>query len=410
MKIAIMGLGGRGSVYAHFTRYFGEEVVAVCDPDENKRELAYSYGVAPEAFFASEDDFFSRGKIADALVIATMDTLHYRQTIRALEIGYDVLLEKPIAVTYEECENIALKAKETGRKVAVCHVLRYSPFYKAIKDVIDGNELGKVVSLALTENIGYYHFAHSFVRGNWRNEKVSTPLILAKNCHDLDIICWFLGKNCEAVSSFGSLNYFKPENAPKDSAAHCVDCKYKDFCAYSCFKIYENQEYEKIAGLAKHGRLGDTAEEIEKSLSDRNNVYSRCVFRCDNDMCDHQIVNMLFEDGVTASLNSVAFTEDLKRHTCVYFENGQIHDSGDGNFILEKFGEKPRKVIVEYPTGGYAHHSGGDVGIMKEFMDYVKTGVRTKSITDISVSVLSHKIGFAAEKSRKNGGMLCKVD
>ena len=404
MKIAIMGLGGRGSVYAHFTKYFGEEVVAVCDADESKRELAYSYGVAPDMFFTDETEFFNRGKIADALVIATMDALHYRQTMRALELGYDILLEKPIAVTLKQCKEIEKKAKRTGRKVVICHVLRYSPFYKKVKDIIDSGELGKVVSMALTENIGYYHFAHSFVRGNWRSEKTSTPLILQKNCHDLDIICWFLERDCVSASSYGGLNYFKAANAPDGSAERCADCKYKDSCAYSCFKIYENEEYEKIAGLAAHGRLGCDKSEIEKNLSYGTNLYSRCVFKCDNDVCDHQMVNMLFEGGVTVSLNSVAFTEDLKRHTRIYFERGCLKDGDDGDIIVEKFGEPPRKISVEYPKGGYAHHSGGDVGIMKEFIDYLKTGVKTKSITDVSVSVLSHKIGFLAEKSRKHGG------
>lgn len=410
MKIAIMGLGGRGGVYAHFTKYFGEEVVAVCDTDETKREQAYAYGVNPDMFFIDEESFWKRGKIADALVISTMDTLHYRQTMRALDIGYDILLEKPIAVTLEECEAIEKKAKETGRKVAICHVLRYSPFYKKIKDIVDEGKLGKVVSMALTENIGYYHFAHSFVRGNWRNEKVSTPLILQKNCHDLDLICWILGRKCISVSSYGGLNYFKKENASDGNAKHCAECKYKDTCAYSCFRIYENSEYEKIAGLAAHGRLGNTNKEIEKSLSDKNNLYSRCVFECDNDVCDHQMVNMLFEGGVTVSLNSVAFTEDLKRHINVYCEKGSICDDGNGNLIVEKFGEEPKEVIIEYPKGGYAHHSGGDVGIMKEFIDYVKTGKMTKSITDISVSTLSHKIGFLAEESRKDGGNIRVIE
>lgn len=409
MKIAIMGFGGRGNVYAHFTKYFGEEVVAVCDPDETKRNSAYEYGVSEDMFFTDEESFFNRGKIADALVISTMDTLHYRQTMRALEIGYNILLEKPIAVTREECEAIEKKAKETGRKIVICHVLRYSPFYKKIKEIIDGGELGNVVSLALTENIGYYHFAHSFVRGNWRNEKVSTPLILQKNCHDLDLICWLLGRNCVSVSSYGGLNYFKKENAPDGSASHCVYCQYKDTCAYSCFRIYENIEYEKIAGLAAHGRLGRTNKEIEESLSNMNNLYSRCVFKCDNDVCDHQMVNMLFEGGITVSLNSVAFTENLKRHINVYCERGNIRDNGNGNLIVEKFGEEQKEIIIEYPKGGYAHHSGGDVGIVKEFIDYVKNGKMTKTITDITVSMLGHKIGFLAEESRKNGGQLCEL-
>ena len=229
MKFAVMGLGGRGSTYAHFIKYYGSELVAVCDPDISKKELAVNeYGMPEDGFFTSEEEFFSKGKIADALVIATLDDIHYRQTMRALDLGYDILLEKPIAMTLRECEDIRDKAKACGRKVVVCHVLRYSPYYTKVKEILDSGVAGDIVCVEMTENIGYYHYAHSYCRGNWRNTDVSTPLILAKNCHDTDMICWLIGKKCLSVNSFGSLKYFKEEYAPEGSTAYCFECPYKD--------------------------------------------------------------------------------------------------------------------------------------------------------------------------------------
>lgn len=404
MKIAVLGLGGRGKVYAHFAKFFGCDVVAVCEKDESKRETAYSYGVSEDGFYTDENKFFAAGKLADALVIATMDRDHYSETIKALDIGYDILLEKPIAVSLKECEDIEKKAKETGRKVVVCHVMRYAPLWVALKRTLDSGILGKPISLSQTENIAYYHYAHSFVRGNWRNEKLSSPLIIQKNCHDLDMICWLLNKKCISVSSYGALSYFKEENAPEGSAAHCVDCKYKNNCKYSAFLLYNNAEYESIAGLAAHGRLGGTEAEINASLSDRSNPYSRCVYRCDNDVCDHQIVNMLFEDNVTAQLKSVAFTEKMSREIEINCEKGTLYKKENGDLAYCLFGEKEKIVEVEKLEGGYKHHGGGDIGIMKSFVSYLESGVPPFNVTDISVSVMSHKIGFLADKSQKRGG------
>lgn len=406
MKFAIMGLGGRGSTYAHFIKYYGSDVVAVCDTDEKKKQLAKEYGVDEGDFYLNEDEFFKKGKLADALVIATLDTLHHRQAIRALELGYDLLLEKPIAMTLEECEDIAKKATDLKRKVVVCHVLRYSPYYNKAKEILDTDAIGDIVCVEMTEGIGYYHYAHSYCRGNWRNTDVSTPLILAKNCHDTDMICWLIGKKCLAVNSFGSLKYFKEENAPAGSATHCYKCKYKNSCIYSGFSIYNNEEYEKIAGLAAHGRLGKTKEEINQSLSDPDNLLARCVYRCDNNVADNQIVNMQFEDNIIAQLKSIAFTEKLGRQLTIHGTKGLLYfaPGGERKIIVEELGgEKKEHPIVE-PKGGYNHHAGGDVAIIEQFIEYLETGKMTKNITDISASIMGHKIAFLAEESRLNGG------
>lgn len=411
MTFAVIGLGGRGSTYAHFVKYYGSEVVAVLDPDEKKRDKAAEYGVSESGFYTDEEEFFSAGKLADALIIATLDPLHYRQAMRALELGYDILLEKPVAMSLRECEEIRDKATALGRKVVVCHVLRYAPFYNKVKELIDEGAVGDIVCVEMTEDIGYYHYAHSYCRGMWRNNRVSTPLIVAKNCHDTDIICWLIGKKCLAVSSFGSLKHFKAENAPEGASTHCFDCKYKDSCKYSCFSIYNNKEYERIAGLAAHGRLGSTEEKINESLSNPENLYARCVYHCDNDVVDNQIVNMLFEDNVTAQLKSIAFTHDLHRRLIVFGTEGTIYKGdGENSVVVEKLTGEKTVYPVEEPIGGYAHHSGGDVGIVKQFIEYLKTGTMSSNITDISVSVMGHAAAFLAEESRLNGGKLCYLD
>ena len=409
MNFAIIGFGGRGKTYAHFIKYYEREIVAVCDSNRDRLNEAAKYGVIEKNLFIDENEFFSKGKIADALVISTMDKLHYRQTIKALDLGYDILLEKPISVDKQECMEIEKKAKAKGRKVCVCHVLRYAPIYKALKDEADSGKYGEIVSVSMTENIGYYHFAHSYVRGNWRNEEISAPLILAKNCHDLDLICWLIDKKCKSVSSYGSLKYFTEKNAPKGSDAFCVDCRYSKECIYSAFNIYNNKEYEKAAGLAAHGNLGTTEKEITRALSDKTNLLSRCVFRCDNDICDNQIVNMLFDGDVTAQLKSIAFSETIDREFQVYMTKGMLR-SVNGKIEYQILGGNKGVINVEKLIGGYAHHGGGDVMIVKEFIDYIERGIKTKSITDISLSVLSHKIGFAADLSQKSKGKLVEID
>ena len=405
MKFAVIGIGGRGTIYAHFIREYGHEIVAVCDTDEKRLQYAQEeYGVKPENLYRDENEFFAGGKKADALVIATLDTLHYRQTMQALQLDYDILLEKPIAMTLQECEDIRDKAIERNRKVVICHVLRYSPFYSTVKKLLNQNAIGDIVSLTMTEEIGYYHFAHSYVRGNWRNTEISTPLILAKNCHDIDMICWLIGKKCQSVSSVGGLKYFVKANAPDGATQNCVDCPHKDTCKYSCFYVYNNAEYERVAGLAKHGRLGDTKAQIDASLSDRNNLYGRCVFACDNNVCDHQTVNMLFDDQITAQFLSMAFTNEMPRLLKIYGTEGVLSRTDDGNLEIDKLNGEKEWIKIEYPVGGYAHHAGGDVGIVKQFVDYVVEGVAGENITDIATSVMGHKIAFLADESRKENG------
>lgn len=405
--VAVLGYGGRGKIYADNFHYLGVKITAVCDWSKERRDIAEKeYGCTT---FADSKEFFESGKQADALIIATLDDQHFEPTITALKMGYDIILEKPISFNEEECKIIEKTAKEYNRQVVVCHVLRYAPFFTRIKDLIDSGKFGKVLQINLTENIGYYHFAHSYVRGPWRNTKISAPVILAKSCHDLDILVWLLNDECKSVNSYGKLSFFTKDNAPNDSANNCYKCKYKDSCEYSAFKIYLNEGYEKIAALARHGRLGKTEEEIVSSLSNDDNNYGKCVFKCDNDVYDHQVVNLEFKNGAICQFGLTAFSQNLERTIRVYCEKGEIYGSSDkGKLHYTLFGDPEVKTeIIKFENDIYASHGGGDMGMVKAFTTNYGKG---KMSSEISQSMQSHYIGFAVQESSEKNGKIIYMD
>ncbi|MBR3864489.1 MAG: Gfo/Idh/MocA family oxidoreductase [Clostridia bacterium] len=405
-SVAVYGYGGRGKIYADNFHTLGIDVTAVCDIDEKRLKIAKSK-YKSETYLNGEE--FFQTKRADVLIIATLDDGHYEPCIRALRMGYDIILEKPISMVKAECEEIKKVADETGQSVTVCHVLRYAPFYKTVKKLLDSKEFGEIIHINLTEGVGYYHFAHSFVRGPWRNKKISAPVILAKSCHDMDMLTWLVEKKCLSVNSYGNLSFFRKEKAPTGATNHCVDCPHKNSCEYSCFKIYLNESYEKLAGLARHGRLGDSKEEIVKSLSNHKNLYGRCVFACDNDVFDHQAVTMQFENGIIGQFTLTAFTQKIGRTLHVYCEKGEIYGDAESKKVCYKiFGDHQEKYVeCTYENEIYASHGGGDMGIVKDFMEnYGKANM----LSDIHLSMQSHEMGFAAEESALNDGQNVKLD
>ena len=274
-KLIIVGFGSRGQLFGGYALdHENTELVAIADVNPEARAKAIKeFGIKPENCFKSADEIFSHGKIADAAFICTQDKQHKEHAITAMRLGYDICLEKPIATTMEDCEEILKVQEETGKKAMICHVLRYSPFYMKIREVIKSGEIGDVVTISQTENVAYWHDAHSYVRGAWRNKEESSPMILAKCCHDLDIIFWLLGKKCKKVSSFGDLYYFKKENAPEGAADRCFRCpeSVKKDCPYDAFKIYNDiyKAYNPILGNAMAFR-GTRKEYINELLSDEN--------------------------------------------------------------------------------------------------------------------------------------------
>ena len=238
-----LGAGNRGNVYGNFAAANGDQldIIGVAEPIAIRNErYAQKHNITKENRFTTWEQVFERPKFADAIIITTPDDLHYAPCMKALAMGYDVLLEKPIAPTEKECRDILALAKKTNRIVAVCHVLRYAPYFQELKALMDSGKLGRIMSVQHLEPIGHVHMSHSYVRGNWHNSKKTTPIILAKSCHDLDILRWMIGKQTQQIQAFGNLNWFKKENAPKGSTARCIDgCAVEASCPYSALKIYQ---------------------------------------------------------------------------------------------------------------------------------------------------------------------------
>ena len=361
--------------------------------------------------FTDESKFFEK-KRADILVIATLDKDHIRQAVKGLELGYDLLLEKPITDEIKECKLILDAQKKYGGKVLVCHVLRYAPAFMKVAELLDNGEIGKLVAIQALEQVEYAHQAHSYVRGNWRRKEDTSAMIIAKCCHDLDLLQFYAKSKCKDISSIGELAYFKPENKPEGAADRCVNCKYKDTCTYSAKKIYVDLWKEKgsPANIWPQNIITVasplTEEAIYKAIEE--GPYGRCVFACDNDVVDHQITQMTFENGVKATLTMTAFTALGGRKMTFFGTDGDIILDEETNTVtLRKFG-KPVKVfdIIINNEGGYAH-GGGDEGLVTKLYD-VLTGNATNE-TSLEASIESHLMGIYAEKSRVKGGKLLRI-
>lgn len=410
ISAAIIGCGGRGGIYGRLiTTLFPDKftVSALCDVNPKMLTVRKSeYAVSDENCFTDEDEFFSQ-KRADLLIIGTQDKDHVRMTLKGLEIGYHVLVEKPIAATLEECEQLLAAQKKYGGQVFVCHVLRYSKVYTKADELMAAGEIGKLISVEDDEQIWYGHFAHSYVRGNWRNTAFSAPLLIAKSCHDLDMLQHYAGAKCESVSSVGGLEWFRAENAPEGSADRCVDCKYIDSCPYSAKKLYcERMNSRFTAIICRPKPLSE--ENVLEAI--KTGPYGRCVYKCDNNVCDHQLTIMTFENGVKAMLNTNAFTGNEGRIFRLNGTLGEIQINEEEGYVrLKKYGKDEPETwkIDDLIAFADTHHGGGDAGLLAALYDCLSGA--SNAGTTLEDAVESHLIGFAAEQSRKNGGILVKV-
>ena len=406
VTFAFLGMGNRGMNYSSKQLRFPEEmeVTAIADLRQDRLEVANKLFNLPEdRLFHSAEQLLAQPKLADILVVASQDQQHREHAIAAMEAGYDVLLEKPIAATLEDIIAVAKAAKRLGRRVLVCHVLRYTVFYKEVRRLINEGYIGTVQSVEASENVGYYHHAHSFVRGNWHNSKTSSPMILAKCCHDMDILQWITGKKCLKLNSFGSLSYFKEANAPEGSAQRCLDCKVEN-CPFNAVNYYISRIGKSIHPKVLHPE--PTPENITQAL--RTSDYGKCVFRMDNDVVDHQTVNMLMEDDVTVTFQMVAFSNLINRSLRVMGSEGELWgDFKKRELYFQRWGEEPVKIDLEALCDDFSGHGGGDTGIIHDVIRlYRGDDFDTSSITYLENSVESHYMAFAAEASRINGGQL----
>lgn len=417
VTFAIAGFGDRGSTYASMQNLFPDKmkIVAVADLDPAKVEKARRlYNIPQENCFASAEEMLEHDKLADVMVVSTMDQQHVGHAIPALRKGYNILMEKPISPELAKCKEILQVASECPGKIIVCHVLRYTAFYNQLKELIQSGRIGDVVTICANENVGYWHQAHSFVRGNWRNSTQTSPMILQKSCHDMDILTWLLGKKCVSVSSFGSTQLFKPERAPEGAALRCLDgCKVKDSCPFDAEKIYVTSPKTGRANgdswISSVLSVDNTLESTYQAL--RESPYGRCVYHCDNDVVDHQQTNLLMEDGSTISFTMCAFTEDCYRYFKAMGTKGEIEADMKSNVIhVREFGKGEETIDVGKLSADLKGHGGGDSGIVKDFLEMLLSGAEpNERTTTLEHSMESHFIALAAEESRLNGGKVIQL-
>ncbi len=435
--IALVGAGDRGMIYARYAleRPDRARIVAVAEPNERRRQAAAGlFGLPPERCYRSWDELLAAPRLADGCVIATQDRLHVEPCLAALASGYGVLLEKPMALTEADCVRLASAAKASGQPLSVCHVLRYTAFWKAAKAAVDGGDLGRPYTIFHAENVSYQHMAHSYVRGNWRDSAVASPMILAKCCHDLDLVAWLAGARPFRVASFGSLSHFRPENAPPGAPARCTDGCPAD-CPYDAVETYLEGRPMKLAlrkagspgvraamglllaapgacrlvpGLRRYVRwtewptstISDDLREEGVMRALREGPYGRCVYRCDNDQVDHQETIIDFEGGLTAT---------LRMHGHSHLEGRTLRIDGSEGTLLGTFGGGGRLElhrhadgkVVRYPARSDAYgHAEGDRGAMALFVDALDGA---PSATGADEALTSHRLAFAADEARRSG-------
>lgn len=417
ISVIISGCGNRGSDgYGKVIEQCPEkyEVVAVADPVDAKRnDMKRRFNLPEERCFRDWKDVATQEKMADMVIIATQDYMHTEPALTYIEKGYDILLEKPMAPTPEECMQIVAAAKKHNTKILVCHVLRYTPFYTTVKKLLNEEVIGEVRVINHSEDVGNVHQSHSFVRGNWRNSKETSPMILAKSCHDTDLLQWLIGSKCKKVQSFGSLSYFNKDHAPEGAPDHCTDgCPHADTCFYNAVKIYYDDKKNHWMRSVATQDPKPTDEQVLEAL--KNGPYGRCVFKCDNDVVDHQTLNMEFENGETVVFTMTAFTHG-GRFTKIMGTKGEMTaNSEDDHITVYTFADrKYQRYEIENCVKGNdltSGHGGGDSGIMASLYDYLNDAYDGFSICDIEISALNHLTSFAAEDSRVNGSVTIDIE
>ncbi len=407
IKVILIGAGNRGTTYArHAYDACPElEIIAVADPNPVRRNhIKKKFNLPESACFESWENILALPKFADAAIIATQDQMHFEPAMKAIKLGYNLLLEKPAAPTPEECYRIADAANKKGVQVFICHVLRFTPFFTTLKRIIDEGKIGKVMAINHYEGVGHIHYSHSFTRGNWHKESDSSPMLLAKSCHDIDILQWLVGEKCTRVHSFGTLSHFCAANKPEGAPEYCyMGCPVADSCPFNAEKIYACEKSHYISRAADSEN--PTADDVRRVITETN--YGRCVYQCDNDVLDHQVVNLEYESGAPVSFPMCAFNEGGRR-IHIMGTKGEVYATmKDKTITLYEFetGKKTAVPIVDAITnqeitGG---HGGGDRGIMRALSEFLTGTYKGNGLTNISTSVANHLTVFAAEQARREG-------
>ncbi|MFG1696241.1 Gfo/Idh/MocA family protein [Nonomuraea sp. NPDC049309] len=407
VTLAVVGGGLRGLTYARRAHATGSgRVVAVAEPDPGRRAaFAAEFGIAPELALPGWKELAAAGRVADAAVIATQDRLHTDPAVTLADLGYHILLEKPMATTEREAELIAEAARRNGIMLAVCHVMRYTPYTELVKGLLDEGRIGRLINVQHLEPVGWWHQAHSFVRGHWRRQDTSAPMLLAKACHDVDWLVHLFGEPPARVSSFGSLSHFRPEDRPAEAADRCLDCPIEATCPYSAPRLYldclgdPDREFWPLGAVTP----GRTEEAVLEAL--RTGPYGRCVYACDNDVVDHQEVLMEFGDGRTCSFTMSAFTPMEHRRTRLFGTHGYMDGDGRTLRVVDFRTGAEETLSVDESAGPAASdgHGGGDAGLTDAFLAAVASGDPSALHTDAAESLMTHRVVWAAEQARLTG-------
>lgn len=400
VTFSVVGLGGRASAYLSALQelYPNEhQVVAVADPDPVKQARARNdYGLQDNQIFDTDLDLMEQPRLSDVAIVATQDKLHLRDVRGLLAKGYDLILEKPVATTLEELQEIAEISKAfPDQMVAVCHVLRHTVFFGEIRKILESGRFGPVVSIQHNENIGYYHFAHSYVRGSWNNSETSGPLTLTKSCHDMDILLYLLGNtHCQQISSYGALSIFNRDHYdPATMAPMCVDCPQNESCAFSAPKLYSSGKIKSVVFDLS------SVDKVRENLG--TSPYGRCVYHCDNNVVDHQSTAIKFDNGVTATFNLSAFSAKVNRSLKVMCQFGEIR-AIEKPYLIETTDFRTDETTVTELDIRDRGHGGGDKAFVKDFMESYLHGVPFNSTLEHAIE--SHAMALLAEESRKDNG------
>lgn len=425
----IVGAGHRAFVYSELAKTNPEllKIVGVADPNPVRRKKAMEYfGFSEDMCFDSAQELAEKGRLADAVINGTMDEQHLETAIPLLNAGYDMLLEKPFAVCEEDMRQIVDCAKKNNSKVMICHVLRYTPFYYAIKERIVNGEIGDIINIQMTEHVSYHHLSTSYIRGKWANsDKCHTTMLLAKCCHDIDLMMWFMSETKPvSISSFGSKFQFKPENAPENAGTICMkDCPLVDECVYSTKRLYIDHpdRWSFYVWDALEGIENPTIDD-KIALMKTDNPYARCIYKCDNNVVDHQSVLVNFASGATGTHNMVGGSAEPRRNIHIIGTKGEIF----GNFEESKFTflkinpspdahneecdvEEIDLRVTGDMVGAYGGHGGGDERLAEDFVKFIRGEQPSLACTSIFDSVAGHLCVYLADKSRENGGMPVEV-
>jgi predicted dehydrogenase len=407
VTIAVLGTGSRGHTFAAYAQQFPDlaHVVAVADPRAARRDaLADRHGVAAELRFDDWRELAARPRVADAVLVTTPDREHVGPARAFAEAGYHVLLEKPIAPTREECVAVVDAVERAGVILAVCHVLRYTAYTAAVRDVLASGQLGDVIGVEHLEPVGWWHFAHSYVRGNWRRADASGPSLLTKCSHDLDWLRHVVGRPALRVSSAGGLRHFTAAQRPAGATDRCLDCTIEASCPYSARRLYLDCLAEPRRHKWPLSVLTTDLTEAGVLAALRDGPYGRCVYACDNDVADHQVVTVEFEGGATATLTMSAFTPMGRRRTRIMGTRGFLEGDGEQLTVTDFVTGAAAAVDIAGSGGDAAGgHDGGDFGVIGAFVSAVSSGDRSVIRSGPRESLESHLMAFAAEESRRTG-------